>query len=361
MSVEVLTEPSKTPVATALAKLGSGYDRTQYIGGSDIAAILGLSKWRTPLELYFDKTNPAWRANKLEDDERRARILKRGKKLEPVVVEMLEEEHGIEVTRLSTDEMPNRYVDGQFPWMAAEIDFEFKVTQQLVDAMPEGFIDPALVGTIQNGEIKTVYPLAAHLWGEEFTEDVPIDYAAQSMHGLGVTGRDICLYGVLFGADNLTLYIIRRDEETIAGIRQKVVAFRENHLLAGVEPDPLNMADMKYLLAKFNGIPVELDPETKSKFDRFNAIGPRVTALTDEKERLMFEICDEIRKAWGKPDIAAVEDDAQLTFDGQVIGSWKKQRGTFLDQKRLARENPDLSKSLTVEHWYRVLRAKKTK
>lgn len=31
-------------------------NRTKYIGGSDIGAILGLSKFRTPLEVWMEKT-----------------------------------------------------------------------------------------------------------------------------------------------------------------------------------------------------------------------------------------------------------------------------------------------------------------
>lgn len=33
--------------------------RRRGIGGSDVAAILGLSKWRTPLEVWQDKTATA--------------------------------------------------------------------------------------------------------------------------------------------------------------------------------------------------------------------------------------------------------------------------------------------------------------
>jgi predicted phage-related endonuclease len=31
-------------------------DRTKYIGGSDIGAILGLSRFRSPLEVWMEKT-----------------------------------------------------------------------------------------------------------------------------------------------------------------------------------------------------------------------------------------------------------------------------------------------------------------
>ena len=31
-------------------------ERRNYIGGSDIAAILGMSRWKTPLKLWLEKT-----------------------------------------------------------------------------------------------------------------------------------------------------------------------------------------------------------------------------------------------------------------------------------------------------------------
>ena len=30
-------------------------DRRTYLGSSDVAAILGLSKWKTPVDVYFEK------------------------------------------------------------------------------------------------------------------------------------------------------------------------------------------------------------------------------------------------------------------------------------------------------------------
>ena len=31
-------------------------ERRQYIGGSDIAAVMGMSRWKTPLTLWLEKT-----------------------------------------------------------------------------------------------------------------------------------------------------------------------------------------------------------------------------------------------------------------------------------------------------------------
>lgn len=52
--------------------------RQSYLGGSDIAGILGVSPWRTPLDVFLDKTE-----GKQPDDASKAQIFKRGQRLEP--------------------------------------------------------------------------------------------------------------------------------------------------------------------------------------------------------------------------------------------------------------------------------------
>lgn len=44
--------------AAALASVGA-LDRTKYLGGSDVAGILGISPWRTPLDVYLDRSSRA--------------------------------------------------------------------------------------------------------------------------------------------------------------------------------------------------------------------------------------------------------------------------------------------------------------
>jgi hypothetical protein len=67
-------------------------------------------------------------------------------------------------------------------------------------------------------------------WGEVDTEDVPIEYAAQFMHGLMVTGRRMCLVAALRSFDDVDLYWTLRDDETIAGMREKLVDFWLDHV-----------------------------------------------------------------------------------------------------------------------------------
>ncbi len=332
-------------------------DRTEYLGGTDAASIHGLSKWRTPLQTYLIKTKQEVEVI----DAAKAKVFKRGKRLEPIVIDMLAEEYGVEVTKRSTDAAPNRYTDPEHSFLRSEVDFEFRVTQQLLDMFPPGFIDPSLLGTIQNGEIKTVHPLMAHLWGDEFTEEVPIDYAAQSMHGLSVTGRQVCLYAALVGADNLIIYKIDRDAETIAGMRQKMIDFWFNNVLSRVPPDPVNMDDIKTLFAKINGRPVEIDQETLAKVEEVGLLRAQIKMAEAQLDDLQFQVANFIRKAWAISPAFEPEDNAELRFAGRAVATWKKQRGTFLDQKRLKAEYPDTTAKYTVEHMFRVLRLKAKK
>lgn len=61
-------------------------DRTQFIGGSVAAAILGVSRWKTPFQLYQEKIG----AFVEESSPARDRVLNRGKRWEPVIGTMVE-------------------------------------------------------------------------------------------------------------------------------------------------------------------------------------------------------------------------------------------------------------------------------
>jgi predicted phage-related endonuclease len=228
-------------------------DRQRFIGGSDAAAILKVSPWSTPLDVFLEKTGQAEKI----DDPAREKLFKRGKRLEPIVISMLVEDEGVKVTKRSTQAEPNRYVDKEHSFLAAEIDFEWEVTADLAELLD---LDAALVGTIQNGEAKTVHVFASAKFGEG-REDVPVEYAAQALHGLMITGRQVCLFGVLFGADKLGLYLVKRDDETIKVMRAAEVKFWNENVLAGVPPEPVNLPDVTKLLERREKIVVEASAE----------------------------------------------------------------------------------------------------
>ena len=352
--------------APALQMLPPGYDRLKYLGGSDAAAVFGVSPWKTPYQLWEEKRTP--RKVDAYIDPARAKFFARRKRQEPVVAEMLADEYGIEVTRLSLDEDPNRYIDPQWPFMAAEIDFEFRMSPSVRAAFPERDDFGAIAdGTELNGEIKTVHPFKASEWGEQGSEDVPIHYAAQGMHGLGVTGKPAMLVAALFGLDLLVCFPVMADPETIAAMRAKEVKFWIENVVGGVPPDPVNFEDVVRLYAKFTGRPVDLSPEAAIALQVIGDMRRRIKGAELDIAEAEWRIARCVAFNWGlplveadKPDVP-VTDDAALMLDGEQVGSWNRTRGTFLDQKRLAVEHPEIIKGYTVEHFYRAVRIKKPK
>ena len=356
-----------------LIKLPAGHDRKKYLGGSDVAAIFGVSRFKTPYDLWLDKTrSPSEPEPQL--DPAKKKFFRRRKAQEPIIKGMLEEEYGMEVTRLSIDEDPNRYLDADHPFLACEIDFEFRMN----DSMREHFADrddfAAIAnGTILNGEIKTVHPFAAGEWGEQGSEEVPIYYAAQVMHGLGITKKPAAIVAALFGLDVLVCFPIMADQETIDAMREKAIHFWNYNVLGNNPPELVSTEDVKKAYYSYAGKPVALSAEAFQALNDLEAIRGRMQALEGDKIECEWKVARCVAFNWGsdvidrsekkgqvKVDVTSTED-AVLEYDGAEVGSWKRQRGSFLDQKRLKIEHPEIVESYNVSHLYRVLRMKKAK
>jgi putative phage-type endonuclease len=342
-------------------------DRQKFLGGSDVAAIFGVSPWRTPLDLYLDKITP--RAEQPKIDPEKKKFFARRKRQEPVVAEMLADEYGIVVTRLSLDDNPNRYIDEEHPFLAAEIDFEFLMSPEVREHFPDRPDFAAISdGTLLNGEIKTVHPFKASEWGEEGSEEVPIHYAAQGMHGLGVTRRPAVLIAALFGLDKLVCFPVMRDEETIAAMRKKAIAFWTENVLKRVPPDPVNIDDVTRMYAGMKGRPVNLSDEAHTALVDLGILRSRERQFEIDQAELEWRVARCVAFAWGieiVPDdknepLIASEENAVLMYGGRQVGSWNRQRGSFLDQKRLAAEKPEIVSAYKVEHRFRVMRLKKS-
>lgn len=260
-------------------------ERSRFIGGSDVAGILGVSPFDTPLDVYLEKIGQAPPIT----DPAKLRVLRRGKLLEPIAIKMLRDDYGLTITKRSTRTRPNRYADRALPFLAAEIDFEWRVTKRALELLPFP-VDPKLIGTVQNGEVKTCHVFSAWKYGDEGTDEVPIEYAAQAMHGLGITGRQLTLFGVLVGADNLIIYGIRRDEELIASMRPRLAKFWHEHVLAGVPPAPMNLPDVLKLFRKAEPIKVTATPAVLARYADFERAKDEARAAAEAVEAAKFDL-----------------------------------------------------------------------
>jgi len=340
-------------------------DRRTYIGGSDAAAIFGVSKWTTPIDLWLKKIARQPDAENLTAEKKK--FFRRRKEQEPFIANMMKEEYGMDITRLSLDDNPNRYIDAEHDFLAAEIDFEFVMTESVRLAFPERPDFAAIpLGTLLNGEIKTVHPFSAGDWGEHGSEEVPIYYAAQVMHGLGVTRRPAAVVAALFGLDNLLCFPVMADPELIEPMRAECVRFWNEYVIKRVPPPMVELADFAKLYTRFEGKPVEINDDVQALLDTIVAARREAKLAEERKTEAEFGLAAFLAAQWGVPLIdddgkleVASTDNAIFTRDGVPVFTYARTRGAHLDQRRLREEKPEITAAYTNEHFYRALRAAK--
>ena len=256
------------------------YDRSQWLGSSDIGAIIGANPYRNRLDVFLDKADPAQRAE--------TPAMRRGKRMEPVLLDWVAEDFGLDI-----EHRGRRWglVDVRH---AAEIDGEYR----------EG-------KTLQNIEIKT----AGFGMGREFTNEsdgLPLHYLAQTQWGLYVTGRELCRVYVWIG-DELRPYWIERDDGLIQLMREEGTAFFENHIkpaiVPAIEPEHARMLEtLKRLFPGTNGATQAATPAD----EHWYAVLQQAT-----EQRARYEAVEDAAKAHL---LETMGESAQLLFeDGQAL------------------------------------------
>lgn len=317
-------------------------DRSTFLGGSDAAAVMGLSPWSTPVELWMQKTG---RQALEKITPQRQRMFDRGHKLEPFIRDMVIgklEDMGVQVDLIACNE---RYHDPEHAFMSCEIDFELRLT----GAVEIGGSLIQFDGEHINADAKSVTGFARKKWGETDTEDVPIEYAAQFMFGLMVTGRRYCLVAALRSFDDVDIFWTVRDDETIAAMRPKLVEFWVDCVQADTAPDPLRFDDIKHLFPLDNGQPIEATDEIADKVAQLREIKARIKQWEESEEELKLEIGE------------FISPNALLLHRGREIASWKGQSDTRLDIDAFRSAHPDLFAQFARTKTVRVLRLKKPK
>lgn len=314
------------------------HDRTKFLGGSDAAVVFGVSPYKTPIELWQEKRGVV--VEETPDAAQRKRFA-RGHKLEPFIRDMVIDrliEQGLTVEVLAINK---RYQDTEHPFLACEIDFELLVTGSIT--VGESVFN--LKNEHINADAKSVSGFARKKWGEADTEDVPIEYAAQFMHGLMVTGRRICLVAALRSFDDVDIFWTLRDDETIAAMREKEVSFWLDCVIGGQRPDVFKYSDMAALFPLDNGQAIVATPDIEAKVNAMKAVTAQIKTLKEREESLKLDI------------VEFISPNARLTdAQGKDIASWKGQSAARLDATAIKEQAPDVYAKFLKFGTSRVLR-----
>ncbi len=287
------------------------------IGGSDIAAVMGLSPWKTPVQLWLEKTGQA--AND-EESER----LYWGTVLEDVVAREYAKRTGNRIERVR-----NQIIHPKYSWARANLD---RIVWQ-------GSKRPVVGSEIRSKhllECKTGDAFTLAEW-EETPDSAPIQYLAQVMWYMGVTGGDMADIAVLIGGNRYLQRRIERDDEVIRVMFEKANEFWNGYVIPRVAPPATCGADAALLFKVDNGASLAADLELTDLVDRARAADEKAKTALEAAESLKDELKVRMQAA------AAI-----VAPSGELLCTWKasKPRET-LDTTALREEMPDIADRFT--------------
>lgn len=275
-------------------------NRRKGIGGSDAAAVLGLSKWKTAYDVFLDKTG---QSEPTPDND----AMLWGRLLEPVIRQQYADRTGREVA------MPEMLTMADKPYIVANVD---------------GLCADRVL------EIKTAR--TSKDWGEEGTDEVPMQYFLQCQHYLMVTGKPVADVAVLIGSADFRIYTVEANEKLFGIMQTAYAEFWNNHVLTGNPPEAVSYADAVARYKQSNGLSIEATPEIVAALDALADASERVK----EAEKLEEDLKGKIMTFMG--------ENETLTVDGLTRVSWKTAKAAErFDSKAFKAAHPDLAAEFT--------------
>lgn len=288
--------------------------RTEGIGASDVAAIVGLSPWSSPWSLWAEKLGLL---GEREDDV----LMEAGRWLELAIA----------------------------PWVQDRTGLVVRGAQTCVESTADPVHRCTLDGLVHEGpgsthplgvlEIKTAGP-------GRTPDQPPAHHAAQAQWQMHVTGLQRTWLATLRGR-RLDITEIARDDEDIAFLVARSAEFWQ--LVQEQEPPPVDgsVATLDALAA----VHATPDPDLTAPLDDLgDVLDEWRSAKADERDAAARRRSAEARLK------ARLGDAVEGLVDGERAVTWRAQTRRDIDVTRLREEYPDVARMVTRESTHRVLR-----
>lgn len=283
--------------------------RQDGIGASDVAAILGLSPWQTPLGVYRAKMGVP---NEIPEN-----LAYWGHALEEPLAQWVRGHHP-EVGLIS-DGFSARSV--QWPWLTASPD---RIAYESRDGVRSPYCPV---------ELKTSSAFGRDKWAD----GVPLYYEAQVQAQLAVLDAPYGWLAVLHGGNDPELYRVERDDQFITEhLVPKTREFWEQHVLAQVPPEPTTTAEAVDLWPGDPGLTIEGDERLYELWDAYGLMQAEQVELAQKLDAIKLELQK------------AMQDATALVYQGRELFTWKPRAGAKrLDTTALKKAHPDLVAEFT--------------
>ena len=282
---------------------------TLTLGGSEAAAAIGLNPYKSPVQLWLEKTG------QVEPPELNTNAIRWGNILEPVIAAELEND-GYRIEYMGTS---------------------VEVVEGFRSCHPDGRVDGD--GLL---EIKTAGVRMSAAWDDG---GIPIPYVIQCAHNMAVTGDQWALLACLIGGQRLEVRRIERDEE----LEQRVLELEERfwrHVQDGTPPPPDGSDATDQVLRRMypgnqTGAVYQLGPDDYKLVKELKDL----KAAADITERQIKEREQQLKMLMG--------DNTAAAYGGAIAVRWSVVESRKIDTKQLREEYPEVSEMVTKTSSYR--------
>lgn len=307
------------------------------IGGSDVAAILGLSPYKTPLDVWNDKLG-------LFEDHEQSEAAYWGTTLEDTVAKEFQKRTGYKVQRVD-----HQFRDPDNSWMICNIDRAIinpKIASRVRPLKNEKEIQTYAeltgverpINTDIAFEAKTASTFMSSLWGPsqeleiqqhniKTEHEIPLYYETQVQWYCGILKLRGMFLGVLIGGADYRMYWIDARPDVFQVIKEKCSRFWNENVLKKIPPDPINIDDVLQLYGKSNGKAVEAQGELAIDYGEYARIAGEIKELKKQQDALKTKIA------------ISMKDNEILTLDGKKVLTYKTQTSKRFDSDSFKQEH----------------------
>jgi putative phage-type endonuclease len=266
-------------------------ERMLGIGGSDLPIILGLSNYKTPYQLYLEKTGV------VQPDDEMSDFQYWGHKLEDVIRQEFAKRNNVTV------ECPDTITHPFHEFLRGNVD---------------GFI-PEWNAIL---EVKCSASWMTSNWGEDGSDVIPMQYLVQVAHYCAITNADCAYIAVLIGGNDYREFKYVRDLALEAKIIDAAKTFWDC-VQTRTPPAAINQIDLKLMFPKHDPEKsVVVEPEIKEQLETLAETKFKIKQLSEVEDQYKFNIMQFMQDA-----------ECLVNEDNVPIVTWKaNKRGsrTFL-------------------------------
>lgn len=279
--------------------------RRSGIGGSDVAPILGLSRWKTPRDIWLSKIDTAV---DIEDRPTVQQLI--GAALEEHVLRLYSEQTGRTVRKSH-----QLLRDPDHPCLVANLDA--RAAGRIIE-----------IKTARNDDD----------WGDPGSDDIPQEYWLQVQHYLQVTRTAVADVAVMFLNEStpaVTVYEVPRSDQ-YAEVVAELVDWWGRHVEGKSEPTPTTSADCGRRWPRSNGAEAIATHEALIAIEELRGLKAAMKAMEDRKDQLETVI----KSAMGEAE--------KLHQSGTILATWKSSETSRLDGKLVRERYPEAARECTV-------------